>query len=188
MVGAEGLLLDRQRAFVERLGLGVLALGVVELGQVVQACGHSGMVLPNIILRNFQRLLRDDERTVVLAHSMELHHFSIERLPFDACTLGRHRHCGEHKEQGGCRNCQYVFHTALFSFLWLMPRVTCGPGWRGPYALCTERDSTDRQVHALASRHREIPRAPSLQHPPNQGRATRAKGRVSCVELPGALV
>jgi hypothetical protein len=46
MVRAEGLLQDRQRALVERLGLPVLALGVIELSQVlfrlVATSGWSG--------------------------------------------------------------------------------------------------------------------------------------------------
>ena len=46
MLGPQGLLSDPQRTLVERLGLGVLALGVVELRQVVEALGHVGMLRP----------------------------------------------------------------------------------------------------------------------------------------------
>ena len=41
MLGSQGLLPDRQGAPVERLGLGVAALGVVEPRQVVEARGHA---------------------------------------------------------------------------------------------------------------------------------------------------
>src|SRR5712691_3589859 len=44
MLRAEGLLRDRQRPLVERLGLCVLALGAVEPCEVVQALGHIGML------------------------------------------------------------------------------------------------------------------------------------------------
>src|SRR5712671_1495981 len=42
--GAERLLANRQRALVERLRLGIVALGFVEHGQVVQAHGDIGVV------------------------------------------------------------------------------------------------------------------------------------------------
>ena len=44
MVRTQGLLLDRQRARVERLGQRVPALGAVELREVVQAPGYIGMI------------------------------------------------------------------------------------------------------------------------------------------------
>ncbi len=44
MVRPQRLLPNRQRALVERLGLRVLALGVVEQSQIVQARGHIGMI------------------------------------------------------------------------------------------------------------------------------------------------
>jgi hypothetical protein len=44
MIRAEGFLPDRQRALEERLGLRVLALGVVQRREVVQARGHIGMI------------------------------------------------------------------------------------------------------------------------------------------------
>ena len=58
MVGAQRLLPDRQRALVERLGLGVAALRVVEYGQVVEARGDVGVV-------GSQRLLPDRQRALV---------------------------------------------------------------------------------------------------------------------------
>ena len=44
MLGSQGLFLDRQRALVERLGLPVTALGLVEQRQVVEARGHMWML------------------------------------------------------------------------------------------------------------------------------------------------
>ena len=43
MFGSQGLLLNRQRAQVERLGLRVLALQVIELRQVVEKDGSGGI-------------------------------------------------------------------------------------------------------------------------------------------------
>ena len=42
MIRPQGLLYYRQRAFVKRLGLRVMALGFVERGQIVEACGDIG--------------------------------------------------------------------------------------------------------------------------------------------------
>ena len=58
MVGTERLLADRQRALVERLGLGVAALVLVQLRQIVQAVATSGMV-------GTERLLVDRQRALV---------------------------------------------------------------------------------------------------------------------------
>ncbi len=44
MLGSEGLLSDRQGTFIERLGLGVAALGLVEERQVVEKDG-SGRII-----------------------------------------------------------------------------------------------------------------------------------------------
>ena len=41
MLGSQGLLEDRQRPLMKRLGLGVLALGVIERRQVVEAGGQA---------------------------------------------------------------------------------------------------------------------------------------------------
>ena len=57
MIRAEGLLPDRQRALVERLGLRVLALVVVQLREVVQARGHIGMIRAEGLLPDRQRAL-----------------------------------------------------------------------------------------------------------------------------------
>ena len=57
MVRAERLLADRQRALVERLGLGVLALAWYSDGQVVEGRGHVGMVRAERLLADRQRAL-----------------------------------------------------------------------------------------------------------------------------------
>src|SRR5258705_7098880 len=55
MVGAEGPLLDRQRALEESLGLRVLALGVVQPREVAQAPGHIGVIRAESLLIDRQR-------------------------------------------------------------------------------------------------------------------------------------
>ena len=45
MLRPESLLPDRQRLFVERLGLGIPALGVAEHCQVVQSASQAGVLL-----------------------------------------------------------------------------------------------------------------------------------------------
>ena len=57
MLGPEGLLEDRQRPLIERLGLGVPALGLVEQGQVVEALGHVRVLGPEGLLEDRQRPL-----------------------------------------------------------------------------------------------------------------------------------
>ena len=42
MIGAERLLSDRQRALVERLGVGIATLCIVKRRQIVQAVATSG--------------------------------------------------------------------------------------------------------------------------------------------------
>ena len=57
MIRAEGLLPYGQRALVERLGLRVLALCVVQPRQIVQARGHIGMIRAEGLLPDRQRAL-----------------------------------------------------------------------------------------------------------------------------------
>ncbi len=57
MLRPEGLLPDRQGALVERLGLGVLALVVVEQRVIVEAVGYIPMVRPEGLLPERQRPL-----------------------------------------------------------------------------------------------------------------------------------
>ena len=59
MVGAERLLRDRQRALEERLGVGVAALGSVQLGQVVERDGDIGVVGAERLLADRQRALEE---------------------------------------------------------------------------------------------------------------------------------
>ena len=65
----QGLLVDRQRPLVERLGLGVLVLDTVKLRQVVEARGYQGVLRP-------KRLLQDSERA------------SVKRLGLAVAALG----------------------------------------------------------------------------------------------------
>ena len=57
MVFAERLLLDRQRALVEALGVGVLALRQVHAGQGVEVLSHVGVVFAERLLADRQRAL-----------------------------------------------------------------------------------------------------------------------------------
>ncbi len=67
MLGSEGLLHDRQRALVERLGVGVLALGDVEQRHVVEALGHVGVNWSQRILAYGKRPLVEPLRVCVAA-------------------------------------------------------------------------------------------------------------------------
>ena len=67
VVCAERLLLDRQRALVERLGVGVLALVCVHDGQVVEGVGHIGVVCAERLLLDRQRALVEPLGVGVLA-------------------------------------------------------------------------------------------------------------------------
>src|SRR5580700_7046303 len=67
MVGAEGFLFDRQRALVEPLRLGVLALEEIYAGQVVEGLSHVGMVGAEGLLPDRQRALIEPLRLGVLA-------------------------------------------------------------------------------------------------------------------------
>ena len=58
VVGAERLLVDRQRALVQRLGLGIAALGAIQLGEVVE-------VGADIRVVGAERLLVDRQRALV---------------------------------------------------------------------------------------------------------------------------
>ena len=58
MIGTQRLLPDRQRPLVQRLGVGVTALILVEDGQIVQDCRYVGMV-------GAERLLLDRQRPLV---------------------------------------------------------------------------------------------------------------------------
>ena len=57
MIGPERLFVDRQRPLVERLGLGVAALVVIEQSQIVQRHRDIGMIGPERLLLDRQRPL-----------------------------------------------------------------------------------------------------------------------------------
>ncbi len=54
MLWPQGLLPDRQRPLVERLGFGVAALGVVQRGEIVEAGGDVRMIGPERLLPDRQ--------------------------------------------------------------------------------------------------------------------------------------
>src|ERR1700738_2052715 len=57
MIAPERLLVNRQRTLVERLGVGVAALVVIEQRQIVQRRRDLGMIAPECLLVNGQRTL-----------------------------------------------------------------------------------------------------------------------------------
>ena len=59
MVGAECLLADRQRSLVERVGVGVAALVLVEQSQIVQRLRDIGMARTERLLADSQRSLEE---------------------------------------------------------------------------------------------------------------------------------
>ncbi len=59
MIGPERLLVDRQRPLVERLGLGVAALVIIELSQIVQRQRNNGMIGPERLFFDRQRPLAE---------------------------------------------------------------------------------------------------------------------------------
>src|SRR3989442_15684296 len=88
MIRAESLLIDRQRALEERLGLRVLALGLVELREVVQARGHIGMIRAVGLLGDPQRLLRNDYGALVTSLAVQGHDLMVEFLPIVVGSVG----------------------------------------------------------------------------------------------------
>ena len=68
MVGAELVFADLEAALVERLGLGILAHGLVEVGQVVEAGGDVGVVGPELVFADLQAALVEGLGLGVLAH------------------------------------------------------------------------------------------------------------------------
>ena len=50
MFGSEGLLLDRERALIEWLGPGVVALGLVQPGEAIERVGDARMLGPEGLL------------------------------------------------------------------------------------------------------------------------------------------
>jgi hypothetical protein len=67
MIGTQLSLVNRQRPLVERLRLRILALILVEQGQVVQAGRRVGMIWPHLLLADGQRPLRERLRLCILA-------------------------------------------------------------------------------------------------------------------------
>jgi len=78
MVRAARLLPDGQGAFVERLGLGVVALGVVRPCQVVQAVGHTWGVCADVRVCRFKGFTGDDNGSVVFALPVKFHDLPIK--------------------------------------------------------------------------------------------------------------
>jgi hypothetical protein len=82
MIRIYGLFQDSQRALVERLGLCVLALGVVQLREVVQADSHVWSIRTDVALCHFQCLFCHGHSTLVVSYAIKLHDLIIEGIPF----------------------------------------------------------------------------------------------------------
>ena len=95
MVRAQRLLVDAQRPLIERLGLGVAALGSVQFGQVVERRGDQRVVGPQRLLADRQHTLGERDRFGVLAFTIELDDLRIERV--GVIALPRHGRWGEHE-------------------------------------------------------------------------------------------
>ena len=68
MIWSKNLLADPERFLVERFGFGVLAHGVVQRGQVIEAIRHVGMFRPKDFLPDPERFLVERFGFGVLAH------------------------------------------------------------------------------------------------------------------------
>ena len=69
MFWPKDLLPDPERFLVERLGFGVLAHSLVQLGQVIEALRRVGMFWPKNLLPDPERFLEERFGFGVLAHS-----------------------------------------------------------------------------------------------------------------------
>jgi hypothetical protein len=78
--GAQPLLTDSKGALVERLGLGIEALAVVEPGEVVEGGGDGGMVGAKFPLRKAKRPFGNPRCFGVLTGLIELNHLPVERV------------------------------------------------------------------------------------------------------------
>ena len=105
MAGAECLLTDRQRALVQPLGVGVLALRLVHHGQVVEGEAVIGMVNTKTRLHHGLELLRFHERRGIIARIIEFIELLVDRVEVTLLRRGRRRaddheedRAGEHTE------------------------------------------------------------------------------------------
>ena len=116
MVGAKRLLIDRERALVERFGLRVLALGGEEKSQVVQGEGHVRVVGAAVLLCGPQCLPREKSRALVLTGAIQLGRLFIEDFPLGPAAGGENVGREKTKEQQGreCGHCRKV-QTGLHS-------------------------------------------------------------------------
>ena len=70
MFRAECFLADFQRAFIERLRLGVVAHGLIKPRQIVEARRGIGMIRAERFLSDFERALIERFRLGIVAHDL----------------------------------------------------------------------------------------------------------------------
>ena len=79
--------------FIDSRSLGIMALGLVEHRQVVQARGHVGVVGANVLLSNFEGFLGDNDGRPIFACPIKLFDLTIKDAPLYACTFCKHGRC-----------------------------------------------------------------------------------------------
>ena len=84
MIGTERFFADRQRALVERLGVGIAALVVVKHRQIVQRLRDIGMI-------GTKRLFSDRQRALVERLGVGIATLLLVKLPPDCSAIVRHR-------------------------------------------------------------------------------------------------
>src|SRR5690348_4677126 len=78
MIRTERLFDQRQRSFVEWLGLAVAALHPVELAEIVQRDGEAGMIGAERPFANRQQALRERNRLGISSRPVKLRHSFVE--------------------------------------------------------------------------------------------------------------
>src|SRR5437773_1784843 len=78
MLWTEGLLRDLQGALRQRLGLGVLAQGAVNLGQIVETGGCDPMLCAKAFFSEPQRSFRYRESLSILALAIKVVYLLVE--------------------------------------------------------------------------------------------------------------
>src|SRR6202795_5417450 len=97
MFRAQGLLVDRNGALVERLGLRVAALLVIQDRQEIRTGGHGDVLIPESGLSHAQRLLLNRNRLGVLPLFVKLERLRVQIVP--ASLLLCERKCARKCEE-----------------------------------------------------------------------------------------
>src|SRR5215470_12023807 len=107
MIGADRLLMDRQRSLEERLGIGVAPLVVVEESQIVKLCYEIGILSTAQILVDHEQALSERNRIGVFALTIKLFDLRLERRHLVLWRRRRHGHCSHPEDEGRNNNSAY---------------------------------------------------------------------------------